>query len=40
MAETAATMVLTLARGLPLSPTRVELATRLIIRASTAPPIH
>jgi LacI family transcriptional regulator, xylobiose transport system transcriptional regulator len=40
MAETAATMVLTLARELPLSPTRVELATRLVIRSSTAPPVR
>lgn len=40
MAETAATMVLTLAKGLPLTRARVEIATRLVIRASTAAPVR
>jgi LacI family transcriptional regulator/LacI family xylobiose transport system transcriptional regulator len=38
MAATAATMVITLAQGRPLAQTRVELATELVIRDSTAPP--
>ncbi len=38
MAATAATMVVTMARGQPLAQTRVELATELVIRDSTAPP--
>ncbi|MEV0219026.1 LacI family DNA-binding transcriptional regulator [Streptomyces sp. NPDC050704] len=38
MAATAATMVVKLSQGLPLAQTRVELATELVIRDSTAPP--
>ncbi|TDC73256.1 LacI family DNA-binding transcriptional regulator [Streptomyces hainanensis] len=38
MAATAATMVLTLAQGRELPQNRVELATELIVRDSTAPP--
>lgn len=40
MAVTAARLVLTLARGDEPTQTRVELATELIIRESTAPPGH
>ncbi|RBM24313.1 LacI family transcriptional regulator [Streptomyces sp. PT12] len=40
MAATAATMVVRLARGEPLTQTRVELATELVVRDSTAPPRH
>ena len=38
MAVTAARLVLTLARGDEPTQTRVELATELIVRESTAPP--
>ena len=38
MAVTAAELVLALARGEKPSQTRVELATELVIRESTAPP--
>lgn len=38
MAETAAEMVLSLARGEALAAARVELSTELVIRESTAPP--
>ncbi|MDT0345200.1 LacI family DNA-binding transcriptional regulator [Streptomyces litchfieldiae] len=38
MAATAAAMVVTLAGGEPLRQTRVELATELVVRDSTAPP--
>ena len=38
MAASAATMVVTLAQGEPLPRNRLEVATELIIRASTAPP--
>ncbi|WP_230423518.1 LacI family DNA-binding transcriptional regulator [Streptomyces radicis] len=38
MAATAATMVVELAHGEPLAQTRVELATELVVRDSTAPP--
>ncbi|MEO3754040.1 substrate-binding domain-containing protein [Streptomyces sp. B6B3] len=38
MAATAATMVISLAKGESLAQTRVELATELVIRDSTAPP--
>ncbi|MGP4109484.1 LacI family DNA-binding transcriptional regulator [Streptomyces sp. 4N509B] len=38
MAATAATMAITLAEGRPLAQPRVELATELVIRASTGPP--
>ncbi|GAA1499808.1 LacI family DNA-binding transcriptional regulator [Dactylosporangium maewongense] len=38
MGATAARMVLQLAVGEPVEPARVELATRLVVRASTAPP--
>jgi len=38
MAETAAEMVLALARGEAPSQSRVELSTELILRESTAPP--
>ena len=38
MAETAAELVLGLARGKPPGQTRIELATELVIRESTAPP--
>ncbi|RKN05998.1 LacI family DNA-binding transcriptional regulator [Streptomyces radicis] len=38
MAAAAATMAITLARGEPLTHTRVELATELVDRGSTAPP--
>ncbi|GAA3159371.1 hypothetical protein GCM10020001_099260 [Nonomuraea salmonea] len=38
MAAAATSMLLTLAQGEQLAQTRVELATELIIRASTAPP--
>ncbi|ONK11664.1 LacI family DNA-binding transcriptional regulator [Streptomyces sp. MP131-18] len=40
MAATAATMVVTLAGGDALPQTRVELATELVVRESTAPPRH
>ncbi len=38
MAASAATMVVALAQGEPLARSRLEVATELIIRASTAPP--
>ncbi|MFC7110963.1 substrate-binding domain-containing protein [Nonomuraea rubra] len=38
MAAAATTMLLTLAQGEPLPQNRVELATELVIRESTAPP--
>jgi len=38
MGATAATLVLAIATGQPLTQTRVELATTLIVRDSTAPP--
>jgi LacI family xylobiose transport system transcriptional regulator len=38
MAETAARLVLDLARGRPTGTTRVDLATKLVRRSSTAPP--
>lgn len=38
MAEAAATMLITLAQGKPLQQQRVELATELVVRDSTAPP--
>jgi LacI family xylobiose transport system transcriptional regulator len=38
MAETAAELVLDMARGTPPAQTRVELATELVVRESTAPP--
>ena len=38
MAAAAASMVVALARGESLSRTRLELATDLVVRASTAPP--
>ncbi|WP_234320107.1 LacI family DNA-binding transcriptional regulator [Streptomyces sp. SBT349] len=40
MAAAAATMVVTLAAGEPLPRTRVELATELVIRGSTAPAVR
>ncbi|THV36433.1 LacI family DNA-binding transcriptional regulator [Glycomyces buryatensis] len=40
MASSAAEMLLTLAHGEPLPHQRVELATELIVRGSTAPPSH
>jgi DNA-binding LacI/PurR family transcriptional regulator len=40
MAVTAARLVLTLAKGEQPSQTRIELATELIVRESTAPPSH
>jgi LacI family transcriptional regulator, xylobiose transport system transcriptional regulator len=38
MAETAAELVLDLARGVPPAQPRIELATELVVRESTAPP--
>ncbi|MGS2588563.1 LacI family DNA-binding transcriptional regulator [Streptomyces hebeiensis] len=38
MAATAATMIVTLSQGTPLPQHRVELATELVVRDSTAPP--
>jgi DNA-binding LacI/PurR family transcriptional regulator len=38
MAEEAAEMVIAIARGEPPAQPRVELATELIVRESTAPP--
>jgi DNA-binding LacI/PurR family transcriptional regulator len=38
MAEAAAEMCVALARGEPPAQSRVELATKLIVRESTAPP--
>ncbi|GAA4931241.1 LacI family xylobiose transport system transcriptional regulator [Nonomuraea thailandensis] len=40
MAAAATSMVLTLAQGEPLPQSRVELATELVVRESTAPPRH
>jgi LacI family xylobiose transport system transcriptional regulator len=40
MAETAAELVLAIARGEQPTQARVELSTELIVRESTAPPSH